>query len=90
MKQYFYATPRLRQAVALRRADGERNVTLAQKCDGYPSWMSNVVAGSRPVRPDDARILRLLQLTGLRFEEAFHVADPPVALERYSTPETAA
>jgi hypothetical protein len=49
---------------------------MAQQVGAHPSWTSNIVAGSRPARPEDPRIVRLLKLTSLTFDEAFQPVAP--------------
>lgn len=88
--QHHYSTTRFRRVIALRRTDGDRNVHLSTRISPHPSWLSNITAGSRPVRDDDPRILRLLTLTGLQFNEALQAAGPPILLEEQVAPKSAA
>jgi hypothetical protein len=84
---YYYSTTRFRDAVAHLRVRGLRNAAMAQQVGAHPSWTSNIVAGSRPARRDDPRIVRLLKLTSLSFDEAFQ---PVAPVDELSGPETAA
>ena len=71
-----YATPSLREAVAKLRVHGVRNAELARRSGiTHPSILSNILAGSRPVRRDDPRVNKLLGLVGIEFETAFEDAE---------------
>jgi hypothetical protein len=67
----FIATKRLREAIALKRVDGVRQVDIGIEA-GFPhaSTTSQIVCGLLRVA-DDVRVRRLCDLAGVPFAEAF-------------------
>ena len=71
MKDIFLATQEARDKIALLRARGVRQSTLALEARIHPTRLSEIVNGRQAVRPDDRRILRLCGAIGLTFDAAF-------------------
>jgi len=63
--------PALKRAVFEKRLQGVRQCDLAYQVGLHPSLLSHLLAGSIPIRHNDARVLRVAQALGIPADEAF-------------------
>lgn len=70
------ATNKLRRAVLDLRAAGTAQYKIAAAA-GYPhpTILSHTLNGSYPVRRTDKRVLRLCEIVGVAFDQAFELVD---------------
>jgi hypothetical protein len=67
---------KLRLAVLQARCNGKRQYEIAREADNlHPVVFSSLINDSRPVRPDDPRVLAIGKVLGLAPEDCFERID---------------
>jgi hypothetical protein len=66
---------KLRLALLQRCCDGTRQYQIANAAGIHPTVMSALVHDIRPVRPDDARVIAIGKVLGLKPQDCFAVTD---------------
>jgi len=66
---------KLRLAILQARSNGTRQYEIAKAAGLHPVVFSSLVNDTRPVRPDDPRVLRIGEVLGLSAADCFEGTD---------------